>query len=118
MPAIRTCFILPFILASTVLLAQPAPSGTPQPPVQKKVVKRHHHHRRAKAARPTQSVEVINGTKSQTTVFSGTSKASVGSSAGGGHGSTGSKSAPKSTTIEVTNGEKTQTTVFSGLSGK
>ena len=116
--SVGICFIFPFILASSVLLAQPAQSATPQPTIHKKVVKRHSHRRRAKAAPPTQTVEVINGSKTQTTVFRGTPKTPAGANASRGHGSTGTKSAPKATTIEVTNGEKTQTQVFGATQPK
>ncbi len=118
MGTVGICFILPLILASSVLLAQPAQSGTPQQTTHKKVVKRHSHRRRVKAAPPTQTVEVINGSKTQTTVFRGTPKTPVGTNASRGHGSTGTKSAPKATTIEVTNGEKTQTQVFGATQPK
>src|ERR1700690_1486828 len=91
MRTVGVCFILPLILSSSILMAQPAQSGTPQHPVHKKAVKRHHHRRRTKASPLTQSVEVINGAQTQTTVFSAPPKTSVGNNASRGHGSTGTK---------------------------
>jgi hypothetical protein len=118
MRAIRTCFILPLLLAASLVLAQKPQAAPPRqaahPTVHKKVARRHAHRRRGKTAPPTQSVEIINGTKTQTTVFSGSPRTSTRQNASGRQRATGTKSASKSTTIEVTNGEKTQTQVFSG----
>ncbi|MGA7858528.1 MAG: hypothetical protein WCA11_11405 [Terracidiphilus sp.] len=56
-------------------------------------------------------MEIINGTKTQTMVFSGTPKTSARHKTSGRTGSTSAK-APSTSTVEVTNGEKTQTQVF------
>jgi len=116
MHATRICFILPLLLASSMLLAQHPHGATPQQSVHKKVVKRHSHRRRSrtKAAPPTQTVEIINGTKTQTTVFSETPRTPVGQKASGRHRSARTKAVSPTATVEVTNGENTQTDVFGG----